>query len=139
MSDDAQEPRDMYDPSVPTLTDIVALGDAKRARSGPPGSLSLGEPPAAADAARPAAFAGFGAGDHQVDALVERLRGRCLTWLAGDGRAVVEARCRAALQDHSNWLVGQITREVGLALETELAGWVREAMRAEAASRSGGA
>lgn len=135
---DAEEPHDMYDdPSVPTLTDIVAAGDPTRARSTPPGSLSLAEQQAAAGAAAAVARAGVEGPD--ADAIVERLRGRCLTWLAGEGRTVVEARCRAALQEHSNWLVGQITREVGLALETELAGWVRDAMRDEAASRPGGA
>lgn len=133
---DAQEPRDTYDPSVPTLIDIVATGDPTRARSTPPMSLSLAGQPAGAAAT---AFAASAARGYDADALVERLRGRCLTWLAGEGRTVVEARCRAALQEHSNWLVGQITREVGLALETELAGWVRDAMRDEAASRSGGA
>jgi hypothetical protein len=129
----------MYDPSVPVLTDIVAAGDPARARRAPPMSLSLGEEPAVAGAKGPAAFADAGISEHDADAVVERLRGRCLTWLAGDGRTMVEARCRAALQEHSNWLVGQITREVGLALETELAGWVREALRDAAASRSGGA
>ncbi|HTH58671.1 MAG TPA: DUF2486 family protein [Paraburkholderia sp.] len=132
---DAQEPRDIYDRSIPVLTDIVVAGDPARARNAPPNSLSLGEPSTGAAAA--SAFGG--AGERDADALVERLRGRCMTWLADEGRSVVEARCRAALQEHSNWLVGQITREVGLALETELAGWVRDAMRDEAASRFKGA
>lgn len=134
---DGQEPHDMYDSSVPTLTDVVAVGDPARARGAPPMSLSLAGQPAAAGAAGASADAGTRGPD--ADALAERLRGRCLTWLAGDGRAVVEARCRAALQEHSDWLVGQITREVALALETELAGWVREALRDDAGSRSGGA
>lgn len=132
---DAQEPRDMYDPSVPTLTDVVAAGDPTQARNSPSMSLSLAGQPAAAASN---AFAPAGVPGLDADALVERLRGRCLTWLGGEGRTVVEARCRAALQEHSNWLVGQITREVGLALETELAGWVRDAIRDEAASRSRG-
>ena len=134
---DAQEPQDMYDPTVPTLTELVVPGDPARARGTPANSLSLRDQPAATGAGA-TARATFAEGP-DADALVERLRGRCLTWLAGDGRTVVEARCRAALQEHSDWLVGQITREVGLALETELAEWVREALREEAASRSGGA
>jgi hypothetical protein len=35
------------------------------------------------------------------------------------------------LQEHSTWLVSQITREVALALETELTQWVREAVADE--------
>jgi len=126
---DLQEPHDMYDPSIPVLKDVAVPGDPARAREASPMSLALEQPGAAAASAA-------GLSDHDADALVERLRGRCLTWLAGEGRAVVETRCRAALHEHSNWLVGQITREVGLALETELAGWVRDAIRDEAASRS---
>ena len=140
---DVQEPQDMYDASIPVLKDVFVPGDPARARAAPPMSLSLDGQTATAAAAAPAAFqpeqagyaTGHEAGHHDADALVERLRGRCLTWLAGDGRTVVEARCRAALQEHSHWLVGQITREVGLALETELAGWVRDAIRDEAAAR----
>jgi hypothetical protein len=48
---------------------------------------------------------------------------------------VIEARCRDALQDHTTWLVNQITREVALALETEMTGWVREAVEEELARR----
>lgn len=144
---DAQEPHDMYDPTVPVLTEIVVTGDSARARGAPSMSLPVLDqridagPTAAgaATAAAAAALADGGAQSPDAEALIERLRGRCLTWLASDGRSVVEARCRAALQEHSDWLVGQITREVGLALETELAGWVRDALRDEAASRSRGA
>jgi hypothetical protein len=49
---------------------------------------------------------------------------------------VIEARCRDALQDHTTWLVNQITREVALALETEMTGWVREAVEEEIGRRS---
>jgi hypothetical protein len=64
-----------------------------------------------------------------ADAIAERLRGRFASYLMGEGRGFIEARCRDALQDHTNWLVNQITREVALALEVEVAGWVREAVR----------
>lgn len=75
---------------------------------------------------------------HNLDAdvLAERLRGRFASYLTGEGRAVIEARCRDALQDHTTWLVNQITREVALALETEMTGWVREAVNEEIARRS---
>jgi Protein of unknown function (DUF2486) len=74
-----------------------------------------------------------------ADVIAERLRGRFAGFLTGEGRGIIEARCRDALQDHTSWLVNQITREVALALETELTGWVREAVDQEIARRSGGA
>jgi hypothetical protein len=72
-----------------------------------------------------------------ADVIAERLRGRFAGFLTGEGRGIIEARCRDALQDHTSWLVNQITREVALALETELTGWVREAVDQEIARRSG--
>jgi hypothetical protein len=77
---------------------------------------------------------------HNLDAdvIAERLRGRFASYLTGEGRAVIEARCRDALQDHTTWLVNQITREVALTLETEMTGWVREAINEEIARRSTG-
>ena len=77
---------------------------------------------------------------HSLDAdvLAERLRGRFASYLTGEGRSVIEARCRDALQDHTTWLVNQITREVALALETEMTGWVREAVEEEITRRSTG-
>ncbi|RKE26363.1 uncharacterized protein DUF2486 [Paraburkholderia sp. BL23I1N1] len=74
-----------------------------------------------------------------ADVIAERLRGRFAGFLTGEGRGIIEARCREALQDHTSWLVNQITREVALALETELTGWVREAVDQEMARRSGSA
>lgn len=74
-----------------------------------------------------------------ADVIAERLRGRFAGFLTGEGRGIIEARCRDALQDHTSWLVNQITREVALALETELTGWVREAVDQEIARRSGNA
>jgi hypothetical protein len=71
------------------------------------------------------------ASDYDADMLAERLRGRFSTYLNGDGRNLIEARCRDAFQDHTTWLVNQITREVALALETEMLRWVREAIREE--------
>jgi hypothetical protein len=77
-----------------------------------------------------------------ADLIAERLRGRFAGFLTGEGRGIVEARCREALQEHSTWLVGQITREVALTLETEMAGWVKEAveqaLKEETARRSHG-
>ncbi len=73
---------------------------------------------------------------HDADALVERLRGRALSWLTGEGRGVIEQRCSAAMQEHAHWIVGQVSREIGLALETELKGWVKSAVREELAARA---
>ncbi|HEY4296748.1 MAG TPA: DUF2486 family protein [Paraburkholderia sp.] len=72
-----------------------------------------------------------------ADAIAERLRGRFAGFLTGEGRGIIEARCRDALQEHTTLLVSQITREVALTLETEMTGWVREAVEEELARRSG--
>lgn len=123
---------DINDASIPLLTDTLVPGNPLRAVT-PPAQTFAAEAPAAVPA--PAAEDGLFA--HDADALVERLRGRCLTWLTGEGRNVIEARCNAALQEHTHWLVGHVSREIGLALETELKGWVRAAVREELAARSG--
>jgi hypothetical protein len=76
-----------------------------------------------------------GTREYDADVLAERLRGRFATYLTGEGRDLIEARCRDAFQDHTTWLVNQITREVALALETEMLSWVREAIREEMRNR----
>lgn len=70
--------------------------------------------------------------------IAERLRNRLTNYLTGEGREAIEARCRDALHDHTAWLVGQITREVALALETEVMDWVRDAIDDEIARRRAG-
>ncbi len=131
---------DFDDSSIPLLAEVVVAGNPGRARSAAslPDETPFAPSAAAQHMARPMALTASAEAReaYDADALVERLRGRCLTYLAGDGRSVIEARCRAALQEHSNWLVGHITREIGLALETELTGWVRAAVREELAARS---
>ncbi|WP_175976520.1 DUF2486 family protein [Burkholderia sp. BCC1047] len=67
--------------------------------------------------------------------IAERLRHRLTNYLTGPGREAIEARCRDALHEHSAWLVGQVTREVALALETEVMDWVRDAVDEEIARR----
>ena len=94
--------------------------------SGAPAGSATGTPGGASDSLPP-----------DAEALVERLSGRAMSWLTGEGRSAIEARCSAALQEHSNWIVGQVSREIGLALETELKGWVRAALREELAARAG--
>jgi len=135
---DAQEPQDRYDSTVPVLSEIFTPGDPGRARTGPaPASVRELQAAAAVNAGGAATPQAVGAPD--AEALAERLRGRYQTWLAGEGRAIVEARCRAALHAHSERLVSQITQEVALALQAELAGWVRDALHEETVSRSGAA
>ncbi|MPV56502.1 hypothetical protein CFB46_00350 [Burkholderia sp. HI2761] len=70
--------------------------------------------------------------------IAERLRNRLTNYLTGAGREAIEARCRDALHEHSAWLVGQVTREVALALETEVMDWVRDAVDEEIARRRAG-
>lgn len=84
-----------------------------------------------ASAQAPAAQAAFDARD--VEFIAERLRARFSTYLRRDARGVIEAHCRDAIEEHTNWLVRQVTREVVSALEQEVAGWVRDAVREELA------
>ncbi|WP_144108484.1 DUF2486 family protein [Paraburkholderia sp. BCC1886] len=152
---------DLNDDSIPVLQDILvhgnpaqaprALHDGEAAPSSAPASASAGvfdrtEPVAPIEAgasvppdiARDPGVQSQPQPQSQLDAsaIAERLRGRFAGFLTGEGRGIVEARCRDALQDHTAWLVSQITREVALALETEMTGWVREAVEEEIARRS---
>ncbi|RQT39855.1 DUF2486 family protein [Burkholderia cepacia] len=97
-------------------------------------------PEAVAAAAAPQQDAQAVAGLTPEDAqhIAERLRNRLTNYLTGEGRDAIEARCRDALHEHSAWLVGQITREVALALETEVMDWVRDAVDEEIARRRAG-
>jgi len=126
---------DQKDASIPLLTDTLVSGNALLARGDAVGSGSdaaSGGPSGAASGA--AMSEGLLASD--IDALAERLQGRCLNWLTGDGRRVIEARCNTALLEHAHWVVGQVSREIGLALETELKSWVTAAVRDELAARA---
>jgi hypothetical protein len=92
-------------------------------------------PAAAHPASAPAASPGIT--DYDANLIAERLRGRFAGYLTGEGRSLIEARCRDAFQEHTSRLVSQITREVSMALEMELTGWVREAIREELKHRGG--
>ncbi|CAJ3343810.1 Protein of uncharacterised function (DUF2486) [Burkholderia pseudomallei] len=76
------------------------------------------------------------AADLEARQIAERLKSRMTRYLTGEGRGLIEARCRDALHDHAGWFVGQIAREVALALETEVAGWVTEEVGAALARRN---
>ncbi|MBR7996202.1 DUF2486 family protein [Burkholderia cenocepacia] len=86
-------------------------------------------------APQPDAQAAAGLTPEDAQHIAERLRNRLTNYLTGAGRDAIEARCRDALHEHSAWLVGQITREVALALETEVMDWVRDAVDEEIARR----
>ncbi|AGK48502.1 hypothetical protein BTI_2860 [Burkholderia thailandensis MSMB121] len=96
------------------------------------------EPPAALPSSVPEvgqAAPSFAA-DLEARQIAERLKSRMTHYLTGEGRGLIEARCREALHDHAGWLVGQIAREVALTLETEVAGWVTEEVGAALARRN---
>jgi len=122
---------DKEEVSIPLLSDVLVSGNPLRASSVERARAAVAASVKASVPEPEGLFA------HDADALVERLRGRCMTWLTGEGRAVIEARCSAAMQEHSTWLVGQVSREIGLALETELKVWVKAAVREELAARAG--
>nr|WP_254214508.1 DUF2486 family protein [Burkholderia multivorans] len=123
-------------PLPSTLAADMPLADAADAAARSPGRPAAED--ALPEAVVPAAdepAAALTAEDAQH--IAERLRNRLTAYLTGAGRDAIEARCREALHDHSAWLVGQITREVALALETEVMDWVRDAVDEEIARRRG--
>jgi hypothetical protein len=91
-----------------------------------------------AGAAQPDTHAAAALTPEDAQHIAERLRNRLTNYLTGEGREAIEARCRDALHDHTAWLVGQITREVALALETEVMEWVRDAVDEEIVRRRTG-
>ncbi|CAB3769412.1 DUF2486 family protein [Paraburkholderia humisilvae] len=137
--------------AIPVLSEVIVQGDPAQARDLPELTDVLSEepafvtPPASAQAPTPAAASAPAPApvapatpDYDADLIAERLRGRFASYLTGEGRTLIEARCRDAIEDHTTWLVNQITREVALALETEMAGWIREAIREELKLRGQG-
>ena len=131
---------DPVDPnSIPMLTDVMVPGrpgtgrpaetppePAVQAQTGAPvGSTAAPAEPMAAPQATLDA--------RDVEFIAERLRSRLSTYLRRDARGVIEAHCRDAIEEHTNWLVRQVTREVVSALEQEVAGWVRDAVSEELA------
>ncbi len=121
-----------HDPnSIPMLTDVIVPGRPSVGR--PAQTPPEGEPAPAAGARAASAAPAVAFDARDVEFIAERLRGRFSTYLRDDARRVIEARCRDAVEEHTNWLVRQVTREVVSALEAEVAGWVRDAVREELA------
>lgn len=141
---------DPVDPdSIPMLTDVMVPGrpavgrptdgrptetpaasDGHTQPTHTPSAADVPTPPTqvAADAKAPSTFDA-----RDVEFIAERLRARFSTYLRRDARGVIEAHCRDAIEEHTNWLVRQVTREVLGALEQEVAGWVRDAVSEELA------
>ncbi|HEX7936797.1 MAG TPA: DUF2486 family protein [Paraburkholderia sp.] len=135
------------DPTIPVLShraaeaqhahdEVLAASAGMFDRSEPPPPLEAGAtvPPDIARDHEEAPAAGVDA-----ELIAGRLRDRLAGFLTGDGRGIIEARCASAVQEHTARLVDQITREVVSTLENEMTGWVREAVEAEIARRTGGA
>jgi hypothetical protein len=99
------------DLAIPVLTDVLVPG----------GAMPAGPRDYAPARATPAA----GKDDLVAARLEERLRG----YLHGEGRALITARCREALELHTTQLVERVARDVTAALEARLAEWIREAVR----------
>ncbi|MGG1944602.1 DUF2486 family protein [Trinickia sp. NRRL B-1857] len=135
--------------SIPMLTDVMVPGRPAAVRPADPqpepehkvqaGAPAPTEPQSSSQASSaatrsepmPAAQPTLDARD--VEFIAERLRARFSTYLRRDARGVVEAHCRDAIEEHTNWLVRQVTREVVGVLEQEVAGWVRDAVSEELA------
>jgi hypothetical protein len=114
--------------SIPMLTDVMVPGRPAAVRP----AETPSEPEAAKQAGAPASpEPALDARD--VEFIAERVRTRFSTYLRRDARGVIEAHCREAIEEHTNWLVRQVTREVVSALEQEVAGWVRDAVSEELA------
>ncbi|WP_052143060.1 DUF2486 family protein [Burkholderia gladioli] len=60
--------------------------------------------------------------------IAERLQGRVADYLSGEGRALIDSRCREAVQQHAAWLVGEVSQQVVTALAPEFERWVAEAV-----------
>ena len=136
------------DEDVPVLDDVFEAPSPEAALDTPaPEAVeapAVAAPPVTTTAAASAASAASTASAQPVasteaphaaapdaDALAEHLRGKFTAYLRGPGQEVIEERCRAAMQVHATWLVGQIAKEVGAVLEAQMSNWVREAVEEE--------
>jgi hypothetical protein len=129
-ADDAQQPGFAAVPAQ--------AGEAMLPHGVAPGADELATDHLAAAVVQPDTHPAAALTPEDAQHIAERLRNRLTNYLTGEGREAIEARCRDALHDHTAWLVGQITREVALALETEVMEWVRDAVDEEIARRGTG-
>lgn len=143
---------DPNDPdSFPTLTDVIVpgrppIGRPDEAQADTPYAASAQEAAAqptheaaaasqSAAAPQPPATSASAAGlnAREADLIADRMRTRFAGYLRQEARGAIEARCRDAVAEHTNWLVRQVTRDVVTALESEVSNWVRDAVREELA------
>ncbi|MGN6649835.1 DUF2486 family protein [Trinickia sp.] len=123
---------DPVDPnSIPMLTDVMVPGRSAMGR--PAETPAAVDVPSSAVSSEPASGPQAALDARDVEFIAERLRARFSTYLRRDARGVIEAHCRDAIEEHTNWLVRQVTRDVLGALEQEVAGWVRDAVSEELA------
>ncbi|QVN18180.1 DUF2486 family protein [Burkholderia pyrrocinia] len=115
-----------------------AFAAVARDAAGHASETAMPEAVVPAAAPQPDGQAAAGLTPEDAQHIAERLRNRLTNYLTGAGREAIEARCRDALHEHSAWLVGQVTREVALTLETEIMDWVRDAVDEEIARRRAG-
>ncbi|KAG8152263.1 DUF2486 family protein [Burkholderia catarinensis] len=137
----AEDAAAMNAPLRSSLTDDVpqhAFAAVAREAVGQAPETAMPEAVVPSEAPQPDGGAAAGLTPEDAQRIAERLRNRVTNYLTGAGREAIEARCRDALHEHSAWLVGQITREVALALETEVMDWVRDAVDEEIARRRAG-
>jgi Protein of unknown function (DUF2486) len=120
-------------PAATAATAAPSATEEPGAQAGTP-VRAAAEPPTPPNPADPMATSLAELTERDADHIAERLRGRFADYLREEGRRVIEARCREALDEHASWLIRQVTREVAHALEGEVAGWVRDAVRAELAA-----
>jgi hypothetical protein len=106
------------DPGIPTLTEVLAPGDAT--------------PLPDAERAVPPAEQGVPA---DVAVFAERVSARLTLQLADEITTMVERRCHDALIDQTSWLVQLIGKQVADALQAQLPDRIRQAVIEEVAKQ----
>ncbi|QBC30938.1 hypothetical protein DRB87_05555 [Pandoraea sp. XY-2] len=103
------------DPGIPTLTEVLAPGEA----------TPLPDTAPAAEVGVPADVAVF----------AERVSARLTLQLADEITTMVERRCHDALIDQTSWLVQLIGKQVADALQAQLPDRIRQAVIEEVAKQ----
>jgi hypothetical protein len=106
------------DPGIPTLTEVLAPGDAS--------------PPSDTGPAAQAVEQGVPA---DVAVFAERVSARLTLQLADEITTMVERRCHDALIDQTAWLVQLIGKQVADALQVHLPDRIRQAVIEEVAKQ----
>ena len=106
------------DPGIPTLTEVLAPGEAA-----PSPALHAGGSPSSQGV--PADVAVF----------AERVSARLTLQLADEITTMVERRCHDALIDQTSWLVQLIGKQVADALQAQLPDRIRQAVIEEVAKQ----